>query len=94
MRRAGEPARGPAGRGAGARAGRARRRRDAWLRPPARLALARALESEGSRDEALSAYRRAWEEPLGRAAVRAEAAAGVRRLDPGASLPEAPAGER
>jgi tetratricopeptide (TPR) repeat protein len=67
---------------------------DAFLRPHARLALARALESEGSRDEALSAYRRAWEEPLGRPAVRAEAAAGVRRLDPGASLPEAPPEER
>ncbi|HEX9186477.1 MAG TPA: hypothetical protein VGB87_05370, partial [Vicinamibacteria bacterium] len=67
---------------------------DAFLRPHARLVIGRALEGEGSRDEALAAYRRAWEEPLGRPAVRAEAAAGVRRLDPGASLPEAPPGER
>jgi tetratricopeptide (TPR) repeat protein len=67
---------------------------DAGLRPPARLVLARALESEGSRAKALSFYRRAWEEPLGRAAVRAEAAAGVKRLEPGASLPQTPAEER
>ena len=67
---------------------------EAWLRPFARLALAHALESAGSRTEALASYRRAWEEPLGRAAIRAEAAAALRRLDPGVSLPEAPAEER
>ena len=65
-----------------------------WLRPFARLALARTLESEGARTEALAAYRRVWEEPLGRATLRAEAAAAIRRLDPGTPLPSAPPGER
>jgi hypothetical protein len=65
-----------------------------WLRPFARLVLARSLEHAGDRAEALTAYRRVWEEPLGREALRAEAAAAVRRLDPGVWLPDAPAEER
>jgi hypothetical protein len=64
------------------------------LRPLARLVLARANECVGDRKEALEYYRAAWDEPLGRAAVRAEAAAAILRLDPGAALPEAPALER
>jgi hypothetical protein len=64
------------------------------LRPLARLVLARASESEGDRTEALRHYRAAWDEPLGRAAVRAEAAAAILRLDPGGALPEAPPLER
>ena len=63
---------------------------DPGLRPFARLVLARSLESGGSRAEALDAYRRAWEEPLGREAVRAEAAAAIRRLDPSTPLATAP----
>lgn len=66
----------------------------AELRPFAHLVVARAREKEGARAEALVHYRRAWDEPLGRAAVRDEAAAAIRRLDPGAALPEAPALER
>jgi hypothetical protein len=66
----------------------------AELRPFAHLVVARARESEGARAEALLHYRRAWDEPRGRAAVRAEAAAAIRRLAPGAALPEAPALER
>jgi hypothetical protein len=64
------------------------------LRPLARLVLARASESVDDRKEALEYYRAAWDEPLGRAAVRAEAAAAILRLDPGAALPEAPPLER
>jgi hypothetical protein len=64
------------------------------LRPFARLLLARASDSEGEPGEALRRYRAAWDEPLGRAAVRAEAAAAILRLDPGAVLPDAPALER
>jgi len=64
------------------------------LRPLARLVLARASESEGERAEALRHYRAAWDEPLGRAAVRAEAAAAILRLDPAAALPDAPPLER
>jgi hypothetical protein len=60
------------------------------LRPLAHLVVARASESAGARGEALRHYRAAWDEPLGRAAVRAEAAAAIHRLDPGAALPEAP----
>jgi hypothetical protein len=66
----------------------------AELRPVAQLAVARARESEGARAEALLHYRRAWDEPLGRPALRAEAAAAIRRLEPGAVLPEAPPLER
>jgi hypothetical protein len=66
----------------------------AELRPFARLVVARAREQEGARADALLHYRRAWEEPLGRAAVRAAAAAAILRLEPGASLPEAPPLER
>ena len=47
-----------------------------WLQPFARLVLARALEAEGARARALDLYRRVWEEPLGREALRAEAARG------------------
>jgi tetratricopeptide (TPR) repeat protein len=65
-----------------------------WLRPFASLALARALEAAGDRAGALAAFRRAWEAPLGRPELRAEAAAGVVRLDPGVRLPEAPPRER
>jgi len=65
-----------------------------WLRPSARLVLARALESEGERAGALGLYRSAWEEPLGREALRAEAAEAIRRLDPSATLPDAPPLER
>jgi hypothetical protein len=67
---------------------------EAELRPLARLLLARASESEGDRGGALRHYRAAWDEPLGRAAVRAEAAAAILRLDPAAVLPEAPPLER
>ncbi len=67
---------------------------DAELRPLARLLVARACEAEGERAEALRHYRAAWDEPLGRVAVRAEAAAAIRRLDRAAVLPEAPALER
>jgi tetratricopeptide (TPR) repeat protein len=65
-----------------------------WLRPFARLVLARALESEGERARALALYRLAWEEPLGREGLRAEAAGAIRRLDPAAALPDAPPLER
>ena len=65
-----------------------------WLQPFARLVLARALEDEGDRAGALELYRRAWEEPLGREALRAEAAGAIRRLDPSAALPDAPPLER
>ena len=64
------------------------------LRPLARLLLARAREGEGERADALRHYRRAWDEPLGRAAVRAEARAAILRLDPGTVLPDAPPLER
>ncbi len=67
---------------------------DAELRPLGHLLVARASESEGERAEALRHYRAAWDEPLGRVAVRAEAAAAILRLDPGAVLPEAPPLER
>jgi hypothetical protein len=66
----------------------------AQLRPFAHLVIARARESEGERGEALLHYRRAWDEPLGRVDVRAEAAAAIRRLEPGGALPEAPPLER
>jgi hypothetical protein len=66
----------------------------AELRPFAQLVLAGASESAGERAEALLYYRRAWEEPLGRAAVRTEAAAAILRLEPGAVLEEVPPLER
>ena len=81
----------------GARARPRRRstgRRAAELRPFAHLAIARAREREGERADALLHYRRAWDEPLGRVALRAEAAAAIRRLEPGVALPEAPPLER
>jgi hypothetical protein len=56
--------------------------------------LARALEGLGERPGALAAYHRAWEEPLGREAPRAEAASAIRRLEPAAELPDAPPLER
>jgi len=65
-----------------------------WLRPSARLVLAHARESEGERARALELYRRAWEQPLGREVLRKEAAAAIRRLDPAATLPDAPPFER
>jgi hypothetical protein len=64
------------------------------LRPFARTALARALEDEGKRKDALEQYRRVWDEPLGHDTLRAEAAAAIRRLDPGARLGDAPPLER
>jgi hypothetical protein len=64
------------------------------LRPAARLVLARALESEGDPSRALDLFRRVWDEPLGREGLRAEAAAAIRRLEPGGRLPEAPPLER
>ncbi len=64
-----------------------------WLQP-ARLVLARALESLGEEARALDLYRLAWEEPLGREALRAEAAGAIRRLEPAAVLPDAPPLER
>jgi len=67
---------------------------NAELRPFAHLVIARASESEGERAEALLHYRRVWDEPLGRVALRAEAAAAIRRLEPGAVLPAAPPLER
>jgi hypothetical protein len=66
----------------------------AELRPFAHLVVARAREGEGERADALLHYRRAWEEPLGRDRVRDEAAAAIRRLDPGTALPESPPLER
>ncbi|HSD26420.1 MAG TPA: hypothetical protein VLL75_03905, partial [Vicinamibacteria bacterium] len=66
----------------------------AELRPLALLVVARASETEGARADALRHYRAAWDEPLGRAAVRAEAAAALVRLEPGTVLPEAPPLER
>jgi hypothetical protein len=65
-----------------------------WLQPFARLVLARALEVEGERARAIAFYRRAWEEPLGREALRAEAAEAIRRLEPATALPDAPPLER
>jgi hypothetical protein len=47
------------------------------LRFFALFVVARASESEGARADALRYYRSAWDEPLGRAAVRAEAAAAL-----------------
>jgi hypothetical protein len=64
------------------------------LRPRARLLLARAREREGEPADALRHYLRAWDAPLGRAAVRAEARAAILRLDPGTALPDAPPLER
>jgi hypothetical protein len=69
------------------------RSREPWLRPSARLVLAHALESEGDA-EALAYYRRVWQDPLGREALRDEAAAAIRRLDPRTTLPSAPPRER
>jgi hypothetical protein len=66
----------------------------AGLRPFARMAVARALEDEGDRKDALGEYRRVWDEPLGREPLRSDAAAAIRRLDPGARLPDAPPLER
>jgi tetratricopeptide (TPR) repeat protein len=63
---------------------------DPGLRPAARVVLAQALEALGETDAALAEWRRAWEEPLGRAAVRAAAAAAILRLDPRATLPDRP----
>ena len=65
-----------------------------WLQPSARLVLAQALECEGERARALELYRRAWDEPLGREALRNEAAEAIRRLEPAAELPDAPPLER
>jgi hypothetical protein len=63
---------------------------DPGLRPAARVVLAQALEALGDEGAALAEWRRAWEEPLGRAAVRAAAAAAILRLDPRATLPDRP----
>ena len=52
-----------------------------WLRPFARLALARALEAEGARERALAAYRRAWEAPSGVAACAPRRRRAIGRLD-------------
>jgi hypothetical protein len=65
-----------------------------WIRPRARLTLARALEGEGKGDAALSLYKKVWEEPCGREALRAEAAAAIARLAPAVSLPATPRWER
>jgi hypothetical protein len=65
-----------------------------WIRARARLTLARALEREGRPGAALSLYKKVWEEPSGRLALRAEAAKAVTRLDPDATLPIAPRWER
>jgi hypothetical protein len=65
-----------------------------WLRPIASVTLGRALEAAGERAGALAAYRSAWDAPLGRPDLRAEAASGIVRLDRGAALPEAPPRER
>jgi tetratricopeptide (TPR) repeat protein len=67
---------------------------DAGLRPFAQMALARALEDEGNRKDALEHYRRVWDAPLGRDTLRAAAAAAIRRLEPGTPLPDAPPFER
>jgi tetratricopeptide (TPR) repeat protein len=65
-----------------------------WLRPSARLVLARARESEGEEAKALELYRDVWEAPLGREELRREAAAAILRHDPWAVLPAAPPLER
>lgn len=65
-----------------------------WLRPRARLTLAGALEREGRGKAALSLYKKVWEEPSGRPALRAAAATAIARLDPAATLPPAPRWER
>lgn len=67
---------------------------DAGLRPQAELAIARALEAQGKAKEALARYRRVWDEPLGRERLRAEAAAAILRLEPGARLEHPPPLER
>jgi hypothetical protein len=67
---------------------------DAGLRPFARMALARALEDDGNRKDALEHYLRVWDEPLGRQSLRTEAAAAIRRLEPGLPLEDAPPLER
>jgi hypothetical protein len=61
-----------------------------WLRARARLVLAQALEREGRTRAALPLYKKVWEEPFGRAALRDQAAAAIRRLDPSATLPSTP----
>jgi hypothetical protein len=65
-----------------------------WLRARARLTLARALDRDGRRGAALTLYKKVWEEPSGRPALRAEAATAIMRLDPDATLPVAPRWER
>lgn len=62
----------------------------AWVRPRARLVLARALEREGHRERALRLYKEVWEAPSGRPALREAAATAIRRLAPTLDLPSAP----
>jgi predicted Zn-dependent protease len=50
-----------------------------WVRPWARLLLAQAHDLAGNRPAALRAYKEVWNEPCGRADLRARAAAGLRR---------------
>jgi tetratricopeptide (TPR) repeat protein len=67
---------------------------DEWLRPRARLVLARALEREGDRGRALELYKEVWQAPFGRPALRMAAAAAIGRLAPTLALPSAPRWER
>ena len=65
------------------------RGRPPWLQPAARLVIAEAYAREGKRAAAVRAYKEVWEHPLGRPALRKEAAEAIRRLDPSAPpLPE------
>lgn len=65
-----------------------------WIRPRARLVLARAFEREGQEGAALPLYKKVWEEPCGRPALRAEAARAIARLAPATTLSAAPRWER
>jgi DNA-binding SARP family transcriptional activator len=48
-----------------------------WLRPWAWLLLGRAHDLAGEREAALRAYRRVWEAPLGREALKRAASEGL-----------------
>jgi hypothetical protein len=66
----------------------------AWIRPRARLVLARARERAGDRERALDLYKEVWQEPLGRPELRAAAATAIRHLAPTLDLSPAPRWER
>jgi tetratricopeptide (TPR) repeat protein len=64
------------------------------LRPQAWLLLGAASEKDHDPRAAVLWYRRAWDEPYGRAALRAEAARAIERLQPGTILEAEPPLER